>query len=209
MIGSGMIGSGMIGGYITLGQISRAPLIGAGIAAGAGIAEAVYVMAAADPEPLTKAALFAIAALAGPVAMLFRGCGVTCVEATQIVNEVEPYLKQSRDAFLTGPHTLSTQQAALALFDDTWQKVLTACGNPSLGAAGRRCISERQRGGSAPWCPTQTGCDWFALYRDPIANTTVIDDTASALSLLSAPGPSGFPMGLLIGGALLVMGVLS
>lgn len=196
----------MTGGYVMLGQTqSKAPLIGAGI--GAGISTAALF----DPEPISKAVLFAIGALAAPIASLFRGCGATCIEATQIVNQVEPYLKQNRDTFLAGPYTLSTQQAALALFDDTWNKVLVACGNPSLGDAGRRCISERERGGSAPWCPTGTGCDWFILYRDPIANATVTDDSiaGSVSSLATSPGPGGLPLGLLIGGALLAVGVLS
>lgn len=190
---------------------SKAPLIGAGIAAGAGVAEAVYVMAAADPEPLTKAALFAVAALAVPIASLFEGCGETCIEATHIVNEVEPYLAQNRDNFLAGPKTASTQQAALALFDDTWQKVLVACGNASLGDAGRRCISERQAGGVAPWCPNpgHTGCDWFILYRDPIANATVTDSVTGSVSSISASlglptQVAGFPTGLLLGGGLLL-----
>jgi hypothetical protein len=42
----------------------------------------------------------------------------------------------------------------------------------SLGDAGARCISDRQRGGK--W-------DWFAYYRDPIANdSNVISDAVGA-----------------------------
>ena len=50
--------------------------------------------------------------------------------------------------------------------------VVTQCSNGSLGDAGARCISDRQRGGK--W-------DWFAYYRDPIASDgTVVDDSVGA-----------------------------
>ena len=91
--------------------------------------------------------------------------------ATRIVDEIEVKLKENLQGYLSLPVRYQSAQAqALANFDAAWQAVVENCSNPQLGSAGQRCIQERQRGGSAPWCPTGTGCDWFALYRDPIAN---------------------------------------
>lgn len=91
------------------------------------------------------------------------------VATTQIVNEAEPILQENLKAYMEGPRTFEAQAWALQNFDDVWSQVLALCGDPKMGKPGERCISERQRGGSAPWCPTGTGCDWFVLYRDPIA----------------------------------------
>jgi len=57
------------------------------------------------------------------------------------------------------------------------------CGAAEMGEPGRRCISERQRGGTAPWCPTGSGCDWFILYRDPIANDVPVPSPSVADSI--------------------------
>ena len=142
----------------------------------AGIISASGTLAAAVPVvgAIAGGVLLAYASLKN----LFSGCGASCTQATQIVNQAEPYLKQNRDAFLAHP-TVTNQKAALSVFDQTWARVVQLCSNPALGAAGQRCISERQAGGSAPWCPTGTGCDWFILYRNPIANYSgpLVDDT--------------------------------
>ncbi len=115
--------------------------------------------------------------------------------ATRIVDQIEPYLKQNRDWYLSQPaRTPEMQQKALALFDAAWSDVVAGCSDPNLGDAGRRCISERERGGSAPWCPTGTGCDWFTLYRDPIANdvpnaqANPVADVLSSAGLNLSPG---------------------
>lgn len=85
------------------------------------------------------------------------------VAATRIVDSIEPYLADNRDAYLSGPRNRTAQAYALDNFDAAWGDVVAACSDPNLGDPGRRCISERQRGGR--W-------DWFALYRDPIAADT-------------------------------------
>lgn len=93
------------------------------------------------------------------------------VATTQIVNEAEPVLQDNLKAYMEGPRTPDTQAWALANVDDVFGQIQALCGDPQMGKPGERCISERLvRGGSAPWCPTGTGCDWFILYRDPIAN---------------------------------------
>ena len=127
--------------------------------------------------PLTGPAapfVAAAGAIMAFVANFTQGCGNTCIAATRIVNELEPYLKKNVADYLAipTPRPSSAQQAALAVFDQVWSTVVTQCSNGSLGDAGARCISDRQRGGK--W-------DWFAYYRDPIASDgTVVDDSVGA-----------------------------
>lgn len=92
--------------------------------------------------------------------------------STAVANDVEKFLQENLSAYQEGPRTREAQAYALAMFDDAWAYMSgpEGCGNADLGSAGRRCVSERQRGGTAPWCPTGQGCDWFTLYRDPIEN---------------------------------------
>ncbi len=94
---------------------------------------------------------------------------------TQIVNELEPHLKNNLDAYLSGPRTRASQAAALKNFDDAWAWLASAeaCGNQDLGNPGKACIADRSRGGK--W-------DWFAYYRDPIANDPDVKEDAAPLT---------------------------
>lgn len=116
------------------------------------------------------------------------------VLATQIVNEIEPLLKQNLEGYLAGPRTRASQAQALKNFDDAWAWLTSAeaCGNPDLGDPGRWCIEDRQRGGK--W-------DWFAMYRDPIANDPEVRDG-------TWPATAGvFDARLLIAAALIALAV--
>jgi hypothetical protein len=164
----------------------------------------------------------AVQALTALFTNVFSGCGQTCVEATRVVDTVEAqYLKPNLAAYFgQAVRTRSMQVAALQVFDYAWSMVLAGCGDPALGDAGRRCIRERQRGGSAPWCPTGTGCDWFTLYRDPIQNDPgVVPDAlpvsavgSTFLSSLGVPAGAaiaGLPVAdLLLPAALVTVGLL-
>jgi len=136
-------------------------------------------------------------ALASTIANMFHGCGQTCIIATQDVNKFETQVfKPNLQTYMSAPvRTRSMQAAGLNNFDTAAKGLYQACSDPSLGAAGQRCISERLvRGGTAPWCPNpgHTGCDWYALYRDPIANDpNVVDDSAVTSSSASAPSTVG------------------
>lgn len=96
----------------------------------------------------------------GLAALFSRKSGKQKVAATQIVDEAEPLLADNVNGYLANP-TPEAQIQALGNFDYVWSQIISPelCGNPALGSAGRRCISERQAGGK--W-------DWFRLYRDPI-----------------------------------------
>lgn len=92
------------------------------------------------------------------------------VASTHIVDELEPQLQRNLEAYKAGPRTRASQYVALATFDQAFAYLRSAqaCGNPELGDPGRRCISERDRGGRF---------DWYAAYRDPIeSDPGVIDD---------------------------------
>jgi hypothetical protein len=124
------------------------------------------------------------------------------------------------------------QVAALNTFDTAWQALQQACGNPQLGAAGQRCISDRQAGACTwkasaggwqadgtykMWGAAGSGSDcwnWFIGMRDPIANDPNVqpDPVPSSPASGATPGsftlPSipasvgGISTPLLIGGAL-------
>lgn len=155
------------------------------------------------------------AGLAGPVMRLFKGCGATCVQATEIANKAAEMMLQVKGDYFAQPiRTKSSQYAALQLFDAIAAEMRKACGNPALGPAGQRCISERLvRGGSAPWCPTGTGCDMYTTLRDPIANDTgvqpdPIQPGSNGGGLFSGSGGSSMPL-LLGAGALALAFVMA
>lgn len=104
------------------------------------------------------------------------------VATTQIVNKVAPLWEQNLKAYQAGPHTYSSQQQALANFDAGWKYITDNCGRPEMGDPGKRCISERDRGGIY---------DGFAAWRDPIANDPtvkpdpVVDDVGNLIDTVT------------------------
>jgi hypothetical protein len=174
--------------------------IGGLASAGAAITVSTLVAMGSITGPV-GAAIGAAAAgiiLAGQlIAKQFEGCGQTCVVASQDADQVATYLTQNLQAYQSAPIRYASLQAgALNNVDTAFTALRQACSDPNLGAAGQRCISERLvRGGTAPWCPNpgNTGCDWYALFRDPIANDpSVVPDpspvSSAGSSLLSAVG---------------------
>src|SRR5271156_1512942 len=98
--------------------------------------------------PIAGPFIAAAAALTGIIASFFQGCGNSCIQATQVVNSIEPYLQQNVAAYLAlpTPRTQAEQQAAEAVFNNAWAQVVAGCSNPALGTAGQNCISQRQAG---------------------------------------------------------------
>ena len=106
------------------------------------------------------------------------------VASTQIVDELEPLLKNNVEAYMSGPRTRSSQAAALQNFDDAWAYLVSseACGNTQLGNPGKACIADRGQGGK--W-------DWFTRYRGPIAQDAGVKDDPVADSISQLlPGAS-------------------
>jgi hypothetical protein len=104
-------------------------------------------------------------------------------ETTAAVNQGEALMKNNLAAWNGSNKSLATQAQALQNFDSAWQAIVNFCGQASEGSPGQRCISERQRGGLY---------DYYALYRDPIAN----DPDAGAVDRAAAAAD---PVGALIG----------
>lgn len=143
------------------------------------------------------------------------GCGQTCIESTQFANQANAALEQNIETFFaprmisgtydpTIPLGISTQQAGLYNYATLWNWLVSpqACGNPALGSAGQKCISDRQAGACTwtqpassvpPWgTPAAGACwNWFNGYRDPIANdTNVYDDSSEIQAVLNGTASS-------------------
>jgi len=108
---------------------------------------------------------------------------------SQIADEATAQLQQVKAIYFSTPYFPGNQAAALQAVDQLLGAIQEGCGQTQMGEPGRRCISERLvRGGSAPWCPTGTGCDYFTEYRDPIAN-----DARAAEYVAQAQAQTQFP----------------
>jgi hypothetical protein len=150
------------------------------------------------------AAIAGIAAVGIAIANLFGGCGQTCVAATHIADQAGALIDEAYNHYMNSPvHYESMQRAYLTLFDGTWAALTKACSNPSLGPAGQRCISDRERGSCAyqtsPGGWQQDASGWhfvdygangsgttcwnsFVGRRDPVANDpTVVPDPVGAV----------------------------
>ncbi len=179
-----------------------------------GLAHMGVISAAFGPAAPIAAAVAGLVAVGLAIANQFQGCGITCVRATEIADKLQIYWQQNLDTYMNAPvHFRSLQSAALNNFDFGWNAMVKACSDPSLGDAGVRCISERQRGGVAPWCPTadHRGCDAFADFRDPIANDPhVVDDPPQATAITGSMNIGGMklPIPLLLGVGLIVFAVM-
>lgn len=144
------------------------------------------------------------------IASLFQGCGQTCVAATNIANQAGTIIDNAYTQYMNSPiHYKSMQTAYLQLFDQTMQAMDQACSNPQLGAAGQRCISDRQASSCAyktspggwhqdsagQWSWTEAGANgsgtacWNSYIgrRDPVANDpTVVPDPGSVSASVSS-----------------------
>lgn len=133
---------------------------------------------------------------------------------TAIVNKMEPLLQDNLKGYLAGPRTKAAQLQALNNFDGAWQWVVDNCNVPQMGNPGKACVEDRQSG-ACHWRDSAGACfNWFAGYRDPIANdTSVVPDSVLGPSLDSIGLNSsilnqdiaGFPLSAWLLGAGLVL----
>lgn len=182
-------------------------------ASGASTATAILVSMSAVSGPI-GIAIGGVIAAGLAIASMFKGCGQTCVQASNIADQVEVQMKQMLQAYMNAPvHYASVQQAYLTQWDAFWQALTQACSDPNLQDAGKRCISDRQRGACVIHDSSGACWDWFKGYRDPVANDpNIVPDPTSittAQNILSnVTGGSMSPMlliGLLALGGFVVM----
>lgn len=178
-----------------LGDAKTPAYISTGVSAAGGIL-------AASPSLLSMLGIGAsavplIGPIVGGISLLIgalgigKGCGQTCTMATAIVEKVDPMFQQNLQAARdqaaknNGCLTVDEQQQLLSNFDQLWNYIVQGCSDPALGDPGKRCISERQRGGKY---------DAFVPYRDSISSMPICSTVSS--SVASIGGNT-----LLVGGA--------
>jgi len=168
----------------------------------------------------------AAAAMIAQIIIKQTGCGQTCIQTSSWANQAEGALRQNIEAYfaLPVPRSRSNQKLALQTFDQIWAGLMSRCGDPQWGNAGKRCISDRQAGACVwkqnnagyPGGPAMGECwNWFNGYRDPITNdknvvddklaTTATDTVNSIFGSSSSDSSSLVPL-LLLGG-LIALGV--
>jgi hypothetical protein len=111
--------------------------------------------------------------LVGLFTQLFSGCGQSCTLTSQEANQIVAQLQQNLAAWNASQKTQSEQTAALANFDYAWSQLEQFCGQPSMGSAGQRCISERERGGVSNWCCKATPCSSMTPAQAQFASCSV------------------------------------
>jgi hypothetical protein len=189
--------------------------IAAAAAAGASTTVSMLVAMGTIGGPV-GAAIAGVISIGMALAKVFGGCGQTCVQASNIANQVEPLLQQNVNHYLSAPvRYASLQAAAVNNFQTAWNALVQNCSNPALQAAGQRCISDRQQSGCTwktspggwtqdsagnwsyvPAGPAGSGStcwNWFVGYLDPIVNDpTVVPDpipgSSSGSGLLTSFG---------------------
>ena len=140
------------------------------------------VSAFTGPAAPFVAAAGALLELGGVITGMFGGCGQTCVQATQIVNQAAPILQQNLDTYfaLPIPRSAASQAQAVQNFQQVWQSVVNACATPALQDAGQRCVADRMSAGLTIQTPTGpiTGngkFPWDQYYLLPILNDSNVE----------------------------------
>ncbi len=204
---------------LLLGGSTKADIVG-GIQAG--------LFAAAPFTGPAAPVIAAIASIMGPIASLFKGCGVTCTQATQYADAAAQGFEQVSNLYWSQPvRTRAMQSAALSSIKAVMQQMYSACSNPQLGAAGQRCIQERLTPtGTSPGCvntyraPVPGGhpgwaagspCNAYTYYINPITNdpgvqadSVVATDAVTGQTTLNVAGAK-LPMPLVLAGAGLLL----
>jgi hypothetical protein len=162
-------------------------------------------------SPTTGPAAPFVAAAAAIVGLLAKfgvgaGCGQACILSSDYANQAEASLSQNILAYFSipAPRPLSSQQTALALFDEVWQDLVTQCSAASLGDPGKRCISDRQAGActwkqtansvliNIPGEPQAGECwNWFSGYRTPIADDPDVAEDSQATQVTTSMSSTG------------------
>jgi len=148
--------------------------------------------AAAGPVGLAIGAGIAAIGTLLSVMGVGSGCGQSCIQASNIANQIEDVMKQNLAAYRAGQ---ISGNVAISNFDQLFAQLRQSC-LPIPGDAGKNCIGDRERGGK--W-------DWYSYYRDPISPDPPAPD--SVVNSVLGGSVGGINTGLLIGGALILVGL--
>jgi hypothetical protein len=201
-----------------MGQTGSPQQISAIASTGASATVGILVAMGTIAGPV-GAAIAGVIGVANLLVGVFKGCGQTCIDASNIANQVSAALTTNVQTYVNSPvRTISMQAAALNNFTTAWNALVANCQNPSLGTAGQNCISQRQQGACAykttpggwnqvngVWSYTWPGANnsgptcwnYFVGYHDPIANDpdvqpdTVVTSPAAGSSTTSTAITSG------------------
>jgi hypothetical protein len=141
------------------------------------------------------------AAIAGALGV-GEGCGPTCVQATQIVNNAEPTFRANLAAYEAGQ---ISQADAIANYQQMQAAVTQACsGIP--GDAGTRCVGDRFPPSACTWKNNGQCWNWNIGYYVPLTQPSqtpmASPVSGNVSSMLSNPM-------VLVGGILLLVGLTS
>jgi hypothetical protein len=172
--------------------VSTAESTGSKVAGGiaAGMMTTAGILAAVPGGQIPAAVIAGIAALVGPIANQFKGCGQTCIVTSQFANQVQDAAEQVNTTYWASPvRTVSVQKAALDAMNQLWQWLVAHCQSVG-GQGGAQCVADRQRGGKY---------DFFSHYIDPIANDAAVVPDPVAPSALNTLASNFAPSGTLFG----------
>jgi hypothetical protein len=196
---------------INTGVTTAGALVGS--AAAGGLLTTVGI--AASAVPLIGAAVLAATTLIQAF-HIGQGCGSSCTQSTQVVNQVIPLMQQNLAAAQAqleengGCLTPDEQAALVGNFDKLWNAIVQGCTQVG-GPGGANCISDRQRGGKY---------DCFVTLRDPISAMQVCypvaaEDTSttggavdSAVDDLAGATVAGIPLLPIAAVALIAFGLM-
>ena len=160
---------------------------------------ALSTAAAVTPPPadVILAAAAGVAKVLGALG-IGAGCGVTCTQATAIVNDAEPAFLANLQQYEDGQ---ITQAQAQATYNNLWQAMTVACA-AIPGSAGQDCISDRQQGSChwnatgtppTPYSPQDGECwNWYLAYYVPLTYPPINAPVAasSTTATTSSTGPA-------------------
>ena len=182
-----------------------------------GIATSGMVVAAACPVCAPVVGLVVAAAAIAKALGVGEGCGATCIQATNIVNQAEPTFRENLLEYETG---VIDQPIAQSNWNQMWGAIQQACGGIP-GAAGQHCVSDRQAGACTwkntgpaiyPGLPALGACwNWDNAYHAPLLLPALVPYGGSGVSGSVSSVVSDLtsnPM-LLVGAGLLVFGIMS
>jgi hypothetical protein len=160
------------------GQTANTVIGASGSAAGAAVSTAVA--AGSIGGPLGIALALAITGIVVGLQALFNRRGPRQrIEASKIVDGIEPFFQENLKLWENSNKTPGEQAAALQGFDQLWSQVVTELSNPAYGNPGKVGLEERGRNGRPYW-----GKNWFELYRDPIANAETVSESVGIVNML-------------------------